>query len=199
MKFAKHLLALALIGAAFTAHAESDVNVSNAAGASAVAKLDFRITVPRLIFLRVGTGVNFADALGGANIDRVDFTLAAADIASGLAIAGASGAGAYPIVARVLGNGGNVTFSAAGSGTGLVHTPIAPAVAGPVVPWSQIVPAVAVGGTLPHPAIGGASSTLTATSGVVNATSNWTFSYTNTSPVAAGQYDGQVTYTAALP
>ena len=116
MKFAKRLLALAVIGAAFAAHAESDLNVSNAAGASAVAKLDFRITVPRLIFLRVGTGVNYADALLGANIDRVDFTLAAADIASGLAIAGASGSGPDPIVARVLGNGGNVTFSATGSG-----------------------------------------------------------------------------------
>jgi hypothetical protein len=194
MKFAKLLIAAAAVAAVFSAQAESDLNTSGVAGASASAKLDFRITVPRIIFLRVGTGTNFADALGGANIDRVDFTLTANDLTSGAAIAGASGAGAYPIVARVLGNGGNVSFSATGPAVGL---------SGPVgstpVPWTQIVPAVAAGGTLPHPVVNGAITNLPATNSVVNATSNWTFNYANSTAIAAGVYNGQVTYTAALP
>lgn len=196
MKFVKLLIAAAAAAAVLSAHAESDINTTGAAGAAASAKLDFRITVPRVIFLRVGTGVNFADALNGANIDRVDFTLAATDLTSGAAVAGASGAGAYPILARVFGNGGNVTLSATGPAAGLAG----PAGSTPV-PWTQIVPVVApVGGTtLPHPVVNGATTNLPATNSIVNLTSNWTFNYTNTNPLAAGQYNGQVTYTAALP
>jgi hypothetical protein len=194
MKFAKLLIAAAAIAAVFSAQAESDLNVSTASGAAASAKLDFRITVPRLIYLRVGAaGPGFSD-LG--TVDRVDFTLTADDITSGAAIAGASGSGAYPIVARVLGNGGNVSFSATGPAAGLTG----PALSTPV-PWTQIVPVVApVGGTtLPHPVVNGGTNNLPATNSIVNLTSNWTFNYSNTNPLAAGEYNGQVTYTAALP
>ncbi len=191
MKYIKTLVAVAAVAAAFSAHAESDINTGATAGLSAVAKLDFRVVVPRIIFLRVGTGTNFADALGGTNIDRVDFNLTAADVGSGAAIAGAAGQGPYPVVARVLGNGGNVSFTAVGSGTGLSNGT-------QVIPWSQIV-SVASGGSLPHPAIGGAASALTAAANIVDQTSTWNFSYSNSTAMASGQYNGQVTYTAALP
>jgi hypothetical protein len=110
MKLHKLLIGAVAIGCAALSHAESDLNTGAAPGLSAAAKLDFRVVVPRIIFLRVGTGVNFADALGALNTDRVDFALTAADVGSATAVAGAAGLGPYPVAVRVLGNGGNISF-----------------------------------------------------------------------------------------
>jgi hypothetical protein len=196
MKFAKLLVAAAAFAAVSMAHAESDLNTGAAPGLSATAKLDFRIVVPRIIFLRVGTGVNFADALGAINTDRVDFNLTAADIASAAAVAGAAGLGPYPVAVRVLGNGGNISFTANGTAGGLsngVQT----------IPWTEIAPTSSNAAGLPHPAIGngaaGAATSLAATANVVNQSANWSFSYTNTNAMASGTYNGQIVYTAALP
>ena len=199
MKFAKTLVALAVFGAAFSAQAESDINSSAVAGSlNAVARLDFRINVPRVVYLSVGNAgaVPFADF---ATVDRVDATLTAADVAvPGTPRAFGAGIGAYGVAARVFGNGGNITVTAAGSGTGLVNTPIAPAVAGPVILWTQITPASV--GTFAHPVINGAGTALAASaSGLVSASSTWTFSYANAATVQAGQYDGRVIYTATMP
>ncbi len=193
MKYAKKLLALAVIGAAFAAHAESDINATVAPIQNAVAKLDFRIVVPRIIFLSVGTTTNFAD---NTAVDRVDFTVTAANVGSGTAVAGALGAGlGYPVPVRVLGNGGNVTLTANGVTGGLTN-------GAQTVPWTQITGTSSNAG-LPNPAIGngvaGAASVLAAAAGVVNQSATWSFNYANTNPVAAGTYNGQVTYTAALP
>ena len=198
MKFAKHLLVAAIAATAFSAaYAESDINTGTAAGLSAAAKLDFRVIVPKIIFLRVGTGTDFVDALNGANIDRVDFTVSAAALAANTTVAGASGQGPYPVAVRVLGNGGNVSLTANGTAGGLTN-------GAQTIPWTQVVATSSNAAGLPHPAIGngvaGAVSTLTApASGVVSQTANWTFDYSNSSVVAAGTYNGQVVYTAALP
>ena len=185
MKFAKQLIALAVLGASVSAFAASDIN-SGAAGVaiSATAALDFRVAVPRIIYLQVGTGAAFTDV---ATVDLVTFVLTAAQVTGGGAVVGTSGAA---ITARVLGNGGNVTFSAAGSGTGLTNTGLA------TIPWSQITGTGSAG--LPHPAIGG-STVLAAAAGIVNQTTTFTFSYANATQLAAGDYNGTVTYTAALP
>lgn len=187
MKFAKQLIALAVVGASFSAFAESDINTGAAAGLSAIARLDFRIVVPRIIYLQVGTGTAFTDV---TTVDRVDFNLLPADVGSGTAVAGAS-----TINARVLGNGGNVSLTANGVAGGLTNGT-------QTIPWSQITFTTSAPG-LPHPAIGngvaGAVSSLTAAAGVVNQTATWTFNYSNTTAMAAGTYNGRVTYTAALP
>lgn len=185
MKFAKTLLALAVVGATFAAHAESNINTTGTAGASATAKLDFRVTIPKIIFLQVGTGTNLA---ANTTVDRVDFNVAAASLGNGTAVSGVSTGGT--VNASVVGNGGNVTFSATGTAGGLTNGL-------QTIAWSQITPTAT--GALVHPAISGASSTLTATSGVVNQQATYTFSYSNSAPVAAGQYNGTVTYTAANP
>ena len=185
MKFAKQLIALAAVAAAFSAFAESDINTA-AGPSSAIAKLDFRVIVPKVIFLQVGTGTAFTDV---TTIDRVDFTLTATQAAtSGTAVPGVSTGGA--INARVLGNGGNVTFGAVGTVGGLTN-------GAQTIPWSEIAP-TATGGTLIHPAISGATSSLAATGGVVNSSTVYSFNYSNTSVVAAGTYNGQVTYTASV-
>ncbi len=172
----------------FAVHAESDVNSGAAAGLSATADLNMRVRVPRLIFLRVGTGTNFAD---NASIQRVTFAVTGANVGSGVAVAGTPAAG---ITAQVLSNGGNVNFTARGVLNGLAKGTRR-------IPWTQIVPTAT--GTLPHPAIGngvaGAASVLTAVNGLVNKTATYRFTYSNSTPMEFGTYDGQVTYTASLP
>ena len=192
MKFIKTLVAVAAVAAAFSAQAESNIVTAATGTLTANAKLDYRITVPRILFLRVGTSAGFVDASGGLNLDRVDFILTPADVSSAVPKAGVSGQGAYGVTARVLGNGGVVNFSAAGSGTGLTGVGL------PVVPWTQIAP-VATGGTLVHPVINALAIALPAVGGVVNQNTVYTFNYTNTATLPAGTYNGQVTYTAVMP
>ena len=185
MKFAKQLIALAAVAAAFAAHAESNIT-TGAGGLTATARLDFRVIVPKVLFLQVGTGTAFT---ANPVVDRVDFSLSAVEATSGLPKAGTSTGGT--INARVLGNGGNVSFGALGSGTGLTNA------GWPISPWTQIVP-TATGGTLIHPVIGAAPTSLTAAAGVVNSSTVYSFNYSNSSVVAAGTYDGQVIYTASV-
>ena len=190
MKLQKLWLAAAMVFVAFAAQAESDINSSAGAAVNATARLDMRVTVPRMLFLRVGRGTNFADS---TLRDRVTFTVSAVNVGSAVPIAGANSAG--PLVARVLGNSGNVSFRASGALGGLAK-------GARRIPWTQVVASTA-GGTLPHPAIGdgvaGAASILSAVAGVVNQTSTWTFNYSNSNPVEFGTYNGLVTYTASVP
>ena len=184
MKFAKQLFALAAVAAAFSAYAESKI-ATGTGGLTAAARLDFRVVVPKVLFLQVGTGTNFID---NTAVDRVDFTLTPAQATSATAVAGVSSGGT--INARVLGNGGNVTFGAVGTVGGLTNGV-------QTIPWTEIVP-TATGGTLIHPAISGATSALAATAGVVNSSTVYSFNYSNTNVVAAGTYLGQVVYTASV-
>ena len=163
MKFAKHLIALAAVAAAvavpMSAQAESDINTVAAVGQSASARLNFRVTVPNVIYLQVGTGSAFSDI---TTVDEVLFSLTAGQVTTPGAVA-ASGAG---VTARILGNGGNVSLTALGAAGGLVNTPMSSSIA-----WSAIT-GTSSSASLPHPAIGngvaGAASSLTAVAGIVN-------------------------------
>lgn len=179
---------VAALGLAPAAHAESDINSGTVAGLAASADLNFRVRVPRMIFLRVGTGTNFAD---NATIQRVTFAVSGANVGSGVAVNGTPAAG---ITAQVFSNGGNVNFTARGVLNGLAKGTRR-------IPWTEIVPTAT--GSLPHPVIGngvaGAPSVLAATNGVVNQTATYRFSYSNSTAMEFGTYNGRVTYTAALP
>jgi hypothetical protein len=189
MKFAKQLIALAVVGAAFSASsafAASDIN-SGAGSIAATAALDFRVTVPRVVYLQVGTaGALFTDL---ATADLVTFTLTPAQAIGGGVVTGTSPA---TLTARVFGNGGTVNFGAAGSGTGLTGAGL------PTIPWTQVTP-TATGGTLAHPVIGGAALALAPVAGIVNQTTTYSFTYANGSVLPAGTYNGTVTYTATMP
>ena len=50
-----------------------------------------------------------------------------------------------------------------------------------------------------HSQRAGVASPLTASGGVVDRSATWNFSYSNSAPLAAGNYNGRVFYTAALP
>jgi hypothetical protein len=184
VKFAKIILALAVVGAGFSAQAESQLQ-TGAGALTSTAHLNFSIVVPKVMYLQVGTGTMAAPS---ATIDTVNWTLTAAQVGSGVAIAGTPTAA---LNARVVANNGNVTFTATGSGTGLVG-PVGSA----IIPWTQIVPAAA--GSLIHPPITGVAQTVAATSGVVNQTSVYSFNYSNTNAQMAGTYTGVVTYTASI-
>ncbi len=181
----KSALALAL-ATPLLASAESQL-VTGAG--SATARLDFRVVVPRILFLAVGTGSGaFAT---NTTIDTVtfDYTGNPAAVGTGAVV---------PV--RVVGNNGQVTLAA--STTGALTNGTAD-----TIPWTEITATTSLA-ALPSPTIpatgAGTASNVTLSSGtrITDRSANWTFSYANSAVVAPGTYgttNGRVTYTAAMP
>ncbi|MGH8031644.1 MAG: hypothetical protein ACREO8_04580 [Luteimonas sp.] len=202
---AKTLLAVAVLSMPMLAAAESQYVTSLAPPLTANARLDFLVTVPNILFLRVGTGADFTT---NPTINQIAFVVPATNVGDGTTIAATVGSGDLgngAVTAKVLGNNGNITFTsttlgALGNG------------AGDSISYGQINTAVgALTSTvpLPHPTLAdGATTTVTlapTTGRIVNRDARWTYSYTNTAVVAAGTYGGvnvnnsRVTYTASMP
>jgi len=215
----KNLLLIAAAAATlapFASQAESNFVTTTGSTSPAVnAKLDFKIVVPKVLFLQVGTGTSMAD---NTVVDKVTFTVPASGIGNSTPVAGTGGdLGGGAVTVRVLGNTGDVTLSNVTAGQ------LSNGVSGdPTVPWTDItVTAGALGSTttgytnaaIAHPpfnngATGGASATATtlaASAGLVRREGSWTFAYANTSVMPAGTYGdtvankGRVTYTATAP
>lgn len=189
----KSTLALAL-AAPLLASAESQLITG---AGSAVARLDFRVVVPRVLFLGVGTGA--AGLANNTTIDTVtfDYTSNPAAVGTGVA-AGAITGNVVPV--RVVGNNGQVSLTAATTGALTNAT-------ADTIPWSEITATSSLP-ALPSPVIPatgtGAGSNVTLSSGtkITDRTANWTFSYANNAVVAPGTYgttNGRVTYTASMP
>jgi hypothetical protein len=104
--------------AAFAAQAESNF-VTGTGALSASAKLDFKVVVPKVLFLQVASGTSVADN----------------STVNGTAVAGTGGdlAGGG-VTVRVLGNSG--TFSLTNATTGQLSSGVA---GNPTVPWTDIV------------------------------------------------------------
>lgn len=186
------------------AHAESKFVTGTGSPLTATAALDFTITIPKFVYIRVGTGTNVAN---NTNIDNLVFAVPAANVGDGTAIAGTGGDLTGGVVtARVTGNNGTIAFSsttqgALGNGNG------------DSIAWSEMNVAVATNTSataLTHPALVNNSTTsvnLTPNFGtkVTNLDAKWTFSYKNTNIVAAGTYggvntnNGRVTYGVSMP
>ncbi|MDR7095263.1 hypothetical protein [Hydrogenophaga laconesensis] len=191
------LAAAVVVASPLMASAESQL-VTGAG--SATARLDFRVIVPRVLFLGVGTGA--AGLANNATIDMVtfDYTTNPAAVGTGAA-AGAITGNVVPV--RVLGNNGQITLTAATTGA-LSNG------SGDTIPWSEISATTNLA-ALPSPVIPatgtGAASNVTLSSGtkITDRSANWTFSYANSAVVAPGTYgatvanNGRVTYTAAMP
>jgi hypothetical protein len=187
--FLKSALALAL-ATPLLASAESQLTIG---GGSAAANLDFRVVVPRVLFLAVGTGA--ASLADNDTIDTVtfDYTTNPAAVGTGAA-AGSITGNVVPV--RVLGNNGVIAL--ASTNTGDLGNG-----AGDTIPWSQITATSSDAG-FGSPAPAGASVNLGLTAGtrITSRTADWTFSYANTEVVAPGTYgttNGRVTYTATMP
>lgn len=196
------LLAAAIAAAPLAANAESQFNGSGSGNASA--RLDFRVTVPRVLFLRVGAGSDFAN---NATVNLIEFTPAAADLGTGAVVSGTGGdIGGGVVTAKVIGNNGAITLTATTSGA-LGNG------AGDTIPFSEIRTAATTLSTatvLDAPALAnGASAPVTLNpatgSKVIVRDAQWTFTYANTAVYAPGTYGGintnnsRVTYTASMP
>src|SRR5450755_1129973 len=205
MKTRTLALCLTLGATAFTggARAESNLQTGPLVGAlTATTHLDFQIVVPKMIYLRVGTGV---DRTTVATVDLINFSVGAANVGGSSVIAGTGGdLGAGQVTARVISNLGTVTLSTI-TPNGIKD------VAGDTISYGQIALAVAIntsGTALTPPAMTDNStttSTIAPVASVVNRDAKWTFTYLNTNVVPAGTYGGintnqsRVTYTAAIP
>jgi len=201
MRFTKTLLAAAVLASVpMMANAESQF--STAAGPNSVsAKLDFQVIIPRILYLRVGTGTNLANNI---NVDMITFSVNGANVGDSSVVAGAGGDLAPGVTARVVANAGVVTLSSNTPGALTTGT------AGEVIPYTQITTSSAIlssATALPAPALAASGATavvLTATNRVTNQDARWTFNYLNNAVVAAGTYggtparNGQVTYTASM-
>lgn len=198
-------IAFAAIGlsCAFQVHAESSIATGTGA-LSTSARLDFRITIPKVLFLQVGAGSPMA-ALGTVNL--IDFVVPATGLGTGVAVAATAASGDLgtgAVTAKVVGNNGNVTLTATTAG------PLGNG-AGDTLSYSQVSTVASVltsASALPAPVLADASTTSTtivAVGKVVNRDARWTFSYLNTSVVPAGTFggvntqNGRVTYTASMP
>jgi hypothetical protein len=189
--------------------AQAESTFQTGAGAlSGQARLDFRIVIPKILFLQVGTGPVAPALTANATINLIDFTVPAANIgdSSVIAATAASGdLGTGAVTARIVSNGGDVTFNSTTIGA------LNNGTATETIPYSEIAVATAVltsAVALPMPAFvatgGTTSTTVAATNRIVNRDARWTFTYRNTTVPAAGTYggvnanNGRVTYTASV-
>src|SRR5258706_8056312 len=187
-RFAIRALALATaataLGAPMLANAES--NLQTGAGAlTGTAHLDFRITVPKVLFLQVGTGSSMAN---NATINLIDFVVPAANVGDGSVIGATAASGDLgngTVSAKVIGNNGTVTLTsttvgALGNGSG------------DTVSFGQIATAAPVltsATPLAPPALADAATTSTPIpppGKIVNRDAKWTFSYLNSALVPPG-------------
>lgn len=187
-------IALAVAALTIPALAAAESSFQSGAGAlSASAKLNIQVTIPKILFLKVGTGT-FPNSDG--TVDTVSISVPATNVGDGTPVAAAS-----TVAVQVRANGGNVTLNSNTPG------PLLNA-GGDQLPYTMIT-ASSDNAALGHPAFAatgnGTAVTLTATNRVFNQTANWTFSYANNAVIAEGTYggtvlrQGQVTYTASLP
>jgi hypothetical protein len=203
-------LAIAMVSVGAAAFAESDINTGTGSPLTASARLDFRITVPKVIYLRVGTGANLADAQTAADINLIDFQPAASVLGDGTAVAATATSGDLGngvVTARLIGNNGTITLTANalgalgnGSGDTISYSQIGTA--------SAVIPA-STAGLLTAPALSDGTTTSSVAPNVgtkvVNRDARWTYTYANTAVAAAGTYggvntnNGRVTYTASMP
>jgi hypothetical protein len=205
----KTLAGVAALALPLLASAESNVQTGAATAApGATAHVDFSIVIPKILYLRVGTGSSYTTGALTSNgaIDLITFSPTAAQVGSGTAIPGTGGDLTGGVeTAAVVSNSGNVTLNA--TATGALSNG-----AGDTIPFSQITTTATTltsGTALPAPTLTNATSgnvllTAPATKIIVQ-DAKWTFAYANSAVVPAGTFggintnNGRVVYTATMP
>lgn len=177
--------ATALLFAASGAYAASNFDTGSPGSLSTSVNLNFSITVPRFVMLRVGSP---------ASVDTLAFSPTLADLAASTPVLPVGGdAGASDVTVQVRSNAGNVTLTATTATADLVS-------GGLTVPWSTLS-ATNPTGTVVPPAFNSGSTLVTASSGIVDQAGTWRYAWTNPANTiyAAGTYSGTVTFTASTP
>jgi hypothetical protein len=207
----KAVLAAAAVAAApLVCHAESSVQTGAAtATTGATAHVDFQITIPKFLYLRVGNGSAYTTGTYAANptVDQITWAPTAAQVGTGTAIAGTGGDLTGGVeTAAIVSNSGNVTLNATTSGQ-LSDG------AGDNISFAQITTTASsntTGTVLPAPVlVDGATSANVVINApatkVIKQDAKWAFAYANTTTPPAGVYGGvntnnsRVTYTATMP
>jgi hypothetical protein len=183
---------VAIMAAPFAANAESTL-ATGTGPLSTTARVDFQITIPKFVSLRVGSA-------GAVAPNLVTFAPTAAQMDAGGVVTGGGGdLGGGVVTAIVRGNGGNVTLGA--STLGALQN------GSNTIAWTEITTATSVPALTPPVLANGPSTSTTVTAaanGVVNQSAAWTYSYANSAVVPAGTYggvnvnNGRVTYTASV-
>jgi hypothetical protein len=204
----KALLAAAA-AAPLLCHAESNVQTGAAtANPGATAHVDFQITIPKFLYLRVGSGSAYTTGsyANNATIDQITWAPTAAQVGTG-ALAGTGGDLTGGVeTAAIVSNSGNVTLNA--TTTGALSDG-----AGDTISYAKITTTASSNTTatvLPAPVLvdGGTSANI-----VINAPATkviiedakWAFTYANNTSPPAGTYGGvntnnsRVVYTATMP
>jgi hypothetical protein len=188
------------------AHAES--NVQNGSGTlNATAHVDFTVTIPQMLYLRVGTGSTYTTGAYTADttVDNIQFAPAAGTVGNGTAVAGTGGDLTGGVeTAAVIGNGGTITLNATAGGA-------LQDAGGDTINYTQITTTAGsntTGTVLAAPTLAnGASNTITLTPALhstIFQDAKWTYQYANTVTPPAGTYggvntnNGRVVYTASM-
>ena len=194
MKLNKTLISAAIVASlAYSQGSFADTVIVNGAaalpgGTGAAVDLDFVINIPAFLSFRVGAA--------GAK-STVTFSPTVADVLAPTAgMAGTGGdLGTGRVTVEIRGNGGSVQITETTSGaTGLSNGTS-------TISWVQIISTDTGAGTITPPVLSDNSSNTSAvavtSTGVVDRTSEWTYTYNNPAAVpASGTYTGTATYTA---
>jgi hypothetical protein len=205
----KSLLGAGALTLPLMAFAESNVQTGTATSSpGATAHVDFSVVIPKILYLRVGTGSTYSSgALTSVNtVDLITFSPAAGTVGNGTAVAGTGGDLTGGVeTAAIVSNSGNVTLNATASGALSDGN-------GDTIPFTQITTAATTltsTTALPAPVLSNGVSgnvilTAPATK-LITQDAKWTFSYANAANVPGGTYGGvnvnnsRVVYTATMP
>jgi len=197
--------AFALQGLSNNALAESTGNIANTVPGTtaATAHVDFSVTVPKFLSLRVGTG----SAVANGTIDSISFTETVAQIGTNGSVAGVGGdlgGGQVTVVAQSNSLGGNASLTyRTTDGLGAARSALSDGTN--TMPWSTIKVASSGSASLAHPAAladasAAAVTVATLATGVNNLSATWTYSWQDGSNIyAASTYTGRVAYSLVQP
>jgi hypothetical protein len=205
----KSLLGAAALTLPLMAFAESNVQTGTATSSpGATAHLDFSVVIPKILYLRVGTGSTYSSGAltSVSTVDLITFTPAAGTVGNGTAVAGTGGDLTGGVeTAAIVSNSGNVTLNATASGALSDGN-------GDSIPFTQITTAATTltsTTALPAPVLSnGVSGNVVLTAPatkLITQDAKWTFSFANAANVPAGTYGGvnvnnsRVIYTATMP
>jgi hypothetical protein len=204
-----HAIVTMAAAAPLLCHAESNLQNGAASPLTATAHVDFQITIPKFLFLRIGTGTGTAAGGWVANgtIDLISWAPASGTVGNGVALAGTGGDLTGGVeTAVVVANGGNVTLSS--TTLGALNDGV-----GDTISYATIQTTshkLTSAPMLKAPALvdGGSSTVVVVPTGknkTVQRDAKWTYTYANATTPPGGTYggvntnNGRVTYTASVP
>jgi hypothetical protein len=221
-------LGLVLLAVTVPVWAEQTTNIAPAATpnntVTTSSRLDFTININKFLFFRIGTGGGFTGGVSGTG-PVADGTINTVNFALGASIPGVPTSAVNGNNTAVNWNGtapAYVVASATGtvlpvevrSNAGQVRITASPSTlltsGANFLPMSQITivsdDANLPGPVVPNAGVGAAVNVTTGGTGTGAApslltyrTANWTFAYANTASPLAGNYTGQITFTASAP